>query len=115
MIHDDQIESYGGLHGIISLNLLVSSVFTPQTRFDGRDLYPTSFDKAAALLRSLILNHAFTDGNKRTGMVSMLVFLEINGFRLKVPQDELYEVAISIVNEKLGQDQTAKWLEKSVK
>ena len=113
MIHDDQIERYGGLHGVRSLDLLASSVFKPQASFDGKDLYPTIFAKAASLLVSLVLNHAFVDGNKRTGVVSTLVFLEVNGYRLKVSADELFDTMIGVVSKKIGQDQIAKWLEKN--
>src|SRR3990172_10842143 len=84
-IHEDQIDRYGGSHGIRDLNLLESALFRPQTTFSGEDLYKTIFDKAAALMHSLILNHPFVDGNKRTAVVAAIIFLLQNGWMLKVP------------------------------
>jgi len=70
--------------------------FSAQSSFSGEYLYSTVFVKAAALAHSLILNHPFIDGNKRTGVVSALVFLEINGYSLNVIQDQLVEKAFKI-------------------
>ena len=79
-IHHDQIKRYGGSHGIRDLNLLISAVSRPQASFAGKDLYTTVFDKTAALIHSLIMNHPFVDGNKRTAMVSGARTLFINGY-----------------------------------
>src|SRR3989344_1580898 len=97
-IHNDQIERYGGSHGIRDLGLLESALLRPQTTFGGQDLYLTIFDKAASLLHSLLMNHAFVDGNKRTAMTTTLVFLELNGYTLSVSQDQLVQTALRIEN-----------------
>jgi len=60
-IHHDQINRYGGSHGIRDLNLLISAISRPQASFAGKDLYPNLFLKAAALVHSLTLNHSFID------------------------------------------------------
>lgn len=79
-IHADTIDVFGGPKGIRSKSLLESAVFRMRASFDGKDLYANVFDKAAALLESLLRNHPFLDGNKRTAFVSSVTFLEINGY-----------------------------------
>jgi death-on-curing protein len=112
VIHEDQIVRYGGTSGLRSLELLESAVFRPQSTFDGNDLYEDIFEKAASLMHSLILNHPFVDGNKRTGMVGGLVFLEVNGFSLQVQQEELVETALAIATKKLDLEKTRDWIQK---
>ncbi len=87
--HDYQIERFGGKHGIISPQLVESSVFRPQTVLYKVDLYPTVFDKAAVLAMSIIQFHPFVDGNKRTGVYSALIFLELNGFEVVMSKIKL--------------------------
>lgn len=114
-IHDDQIELYGGSHGIGKLELLESAVMRPQITFGGKDLYPSVFDKSAAVFHSLVLNHAFVDGNKRTATASTLVLLELNRYRLNVEQDELIHVVLKIVSRKWGIKKISFWLKKHSK
>jgi len=114
-IHDNQIEKYGGGHGIRDLALFESAIMRPQTAFGGKDLYPSIFEKAAVLMHSLIMNHPFVDGNKRTGTVSALIFLEINRFRIAVGQNELVDVSLEVALKKTDVKGVAKWLEKSSK
>jgi death on curing protein len=110
VIHQDQIDRYGGSHGIRELALLESAAFRPQSTFSNLDLYPELFDKAAALMHSLILNHPFIDGNKRTGSASTLVFLEVNGFRLKVGKDVFLQTVLDIESKKMTIEDIAQWL-----
>lgn len=114
-IHDNQIETYGGSHGIRDLALFESAIMRPQTTFGGKDLYPSIFEKAAVLMYSLVMNHPFVDGNKRTGTVSALVFLEINRFRIAVDQKELVDVSLEVALKKMDVKGVATWLEKSSK
>lgn len=113
VIHEDQIVRYGGTSGLRDLGLLESAIFRPQSSFGGEDLYSTVFVKAAALAHSLILNHPFIDGNKRTGVVSTLVFLEINGYSFNVIQDQLIEMAFKIATKEFDIEEIADWLKKS--
>ena len=78
-IHHHQIEEYGGEHGLLNQGALEAAVFRPQTGYYG-DLS----EEAAALLESLVNNHAFLDGNKRVGFAGMHTFLQMNGFDLDV-------------------------------
>ena len=73
-IHARLIVETGGAHDVRELGLLLSAVARPQATFDGQDLYPDLFMKAAALLESLIGNYAFVDGNKRTAITSTGLF-----------------------------------------
>ncbi len=66
-LHDFSIQQYGGASGIRDIGLLESAIARPFQTFDGGDLYPTIIEKVAALGESLIINHPFVDGNKRTG------------------------------------------------
>lgn len=78
-IHQDQIERYGGSHGVRDLGLLEAALFRPQTGY-----YTDLIEEAAALWESLSQNHPFVDGNKRTAFASVYTFLAINGARLAV-------------------------------
>lgn len=110
VIHEDQIDRYGGGQGLRDLALLESAVFRPQATFGGADLYPTLFGKAAVMMHSLILNHPFIDGNKRTGMVSAFVFLELNGISTKFKNREVISVAMKIESKKFDIESISKWL-----
>lgn len=111
-IHHDQIERYGGSHGIRDLDLLISALARPQATFAGRDLYPDIFFKASALIHSLTLNHPFVDGNKRTAIVSTARFLFINGYALKMSENELISLPLKIDSKNLDHDEIALWLKK---
>lgn len=110
IIHEDQIDRYGGSHGLRDLALLESAIYRPQTTFSGQELYSTVFDKASALLHSLVMNHPFIDGNKRTGAVSMIIFLGLNGIELKTDQDKLIEVILQVENKTLTIEQLSEWI-----
>lgn len=114
-IHDNQIELYGGSHGIRELSLLESAVMRPQTTFAGRDLYPTLFEKAAVLMHSLVMNHPFIDGNKRTGTVSALTFFEINSIRISSKQGELEQLSLKLESKKINLQDLADWFKKHSK
>lgn len=110
VIHQDQILRYGGLEGLKSLELLESAVFRPQSIFGGKELYPTIFDKAAALVHSLLLNHPFIEGNKRTGIVAMIIFLDINGVYIKAKNKEIIDLALKIEKKKMNIEKISLWL-----
>jgi death-on-curing protein len=79
------------------IGLLGSAVARPQTTVFGKDAYPTLFSKAAALLHSVLKNHALVDGNKRLGWLSTAVFLEINGVTVThVSNDAVYDFVIGV-------------------
>lgn len=110
LLHNLAIDETGGSHGLRDLGLLESAVAQPQASFDGEDLYPTILQKTAALIRSLLMNHMFVDGNKRTAMLSGMTFLELNGYQFIAEQKEIVRFALKIENEKLPVDDIASWL-----
>ncbi|MBI2315178.1 type II toxin-antitoxin system death-on-curing family toxin [Candidatus Daviesbacteria bacterium] len=109
-IHYEEVERFGGSHGVRSLDLLDSALHRPQASFMGEDLYPSLFHKAAALMHSILLNHPFIDANKRTSTVSMAYFLHLNGYNIKIGQEELVEFALKVESKQLNLEQISKWL-----
>lgn len=111
-IHAFVVEETGGSHGVRDLGLLESAVARPQATFDGDDLHPDIFIKAAALLHALIQNHPFVDGNKRTGALAVILFLEFNGVELKAKNKELESFALKVAVAKISLSEIANWLRK---
>ncbi len=95
-IHTRLIEESGGEQGIRDLGLLRSAAARPRATYDQTDLYPNIYFKAAALFDSLVNNHPFVDGNKRTGIASTVLFLQINGFSFHTSQDEMVAFTRSV-------------------
>lgn len=112
LLHEYQIETFGGSHGILNPNLLESAVLRPQASFSGEEVYKSVFEKAAVLMIGLIKNHPFVDGNKRTGLHASLVFLKLNGVSLKAPNEKLVKIAVRIARGKLSVEAVAKELER---
>ena len=82
---------------IRDIGLLGSAVARPQTTAFGEDAYPDIWTKAAALLHSIVKNHALVDGNKRLGWLATAVFLEINGFEIsRASNDDVYDLVIDV-------------------
>lgn len=109
-VHKMMIEKTGGLDGVRDESLLDSALNVPFQTFDGKDIYPALLPKAAALCRSLISNHPFADGNKRTGIHIMLIFLELNGVELSYTQNELVEFGLGVASGKITYDDILMWL-----
>lgn len=86
--------------GVMSSSLLSSALGEPKQTFNGKDLYSDIYQKAAALMRSLVQNHCFHDGNKRTAMMTTIIFLEDNGYEVIAPKKKMYRLAMKIVKEK---------------
>lgn len=112
LLHYLTIEKTGGSHGIRDLSLIESAVNRPKASFAGKDLYPTIFEKAAALCQSLIKNHPFVDGNKRTALLSTMTFLKLNGYEFVSEQKELVEFGVKIDNENISLEEIANWFKK---
>jgi death-on-curing protein len=78
------------------VGLLESAAHRPRTTVFGSDAYPSLHQKAAALLHSVVANHALVDGNKRLGLAAVIAFLGINGWRLTLTNDEAYDLVIAV-------------------
>jgi death on curing protein len=110
-IHARLIDETGGEHGVLNLGLLQSAVARPQATFDGQDLYPDLFLKAAALLESLVGNQAFVDGNKRTAITFAGLFLRLNGYRLVATNLDLEVFTLRCAQRLVALPKIASWLE----
>ena len=96
--------------GVRDKNLLASAVNTPFQTFMGSDLYPFLYDKAAQLCYGIANNHPFTDGNKRTALHSMYVYLIINGFDIAASQQEVENLIINVAAGNMTNTELAEWL-----
>ena len=97
--------------GIRDKNLLASAVNTPFQTFMGNDLYPSIYDKAAQLCYGIANNHPFTDGNKRTALHSMYVYLIINGYDITATQQDVENLIISVAAGRMHTTELSKWLQ----
>jgi death on curing protein len=109
-IHDQMVKRFGGSSGIRDIGLVESAVARPMATFDGVDLYENIYDKAAALLQSLLKNHPFVDGNKRTALSSAGIFLKMNGYILKNCHEEEVEFGVNVDNKHLSIGEISVWL-----
>ena len=109
-IHARLIAETGGEHGILDLGSVQSAVARPQATFGKKDLYPDLFSKAAGLLESLVKNHAFIDGNKRTAITAVGIFLSINRYKLTANNRELERFTIECAKGSMSVDQIRSWL-----
>ncbi|MDB5279695.1 MAG: death on curing protein [Ferruginibacter sp.] len=114
-IHSILIEQFGGSNGIRDLSGLESALARPFQTFAGTDLYPTPIHKAAALIESLLINHPFIDGNKRTGYVMMRMLLIKNGLDIHASQDEKYIFVVNIASGLTTTEEIIDWLTAHVK
>ena len=91
-IHKGLVERFGGLEGVRDLGLLESALYRPRTGY-----YKDLAEMAAALFESLLMNHAFVDGNKRIAFFATDVFLRLNGWKLKVEPNTAHEFLIGLL------------------
>ena len=111
LIHMQVIDVSGGSHGVRDKNRLESALASQFQEVFGEDLYPTVYEKAAVLTRGVIADHPFVDGNKRTGLMAGLVFLNLNGIDTSELSDkELEDFAVQIAVEHLDVPVIAAWL-----
>ncbi len=108
-IHARLLAASGGEHGVRDIGLLESAVARPQATFDGVDLYPDLFLKAAALMGSLAQNHPFVDGNKRAAITAAALFLLRNGRVVVTTNAELERFTFWVVQERPLLAEMADW------
>ena len=105
-IHHDQIERYGGAHGVRDFGLLEAALYRPQTGY-----YEDVIEEAAALWESLAVNPPFVDGNKRLAVAGMITFLAINGYAIRQDAKRLYRFIIeNLEGRSFSYDHLAAWL-----
>ena len=110
-LHRKIIEQSGGAFGIRDLGLLESAIAQPRMTFGGEELYPSLFEKAAALGFSITMNHPFVDGNKRTGHATAETFLMLHGMEISALVDEQERTVLAIASGELGREAFVAWLQ----
>lgn len=108
-LHSRLIAEMGGGHGIRDLGMLLSALGRPQATFDEKDLYPDLFSKVAAFMDSLVRNHPFVDGNKRTAITASALFLRINGVQLVVENNDMVRFTLACAQSQLSLDEIRDW------
>lgn len=109
-IHEHLIAEFGGATGVRDMQLLESALARPFMTFDQSLLYQSSFEKAAAILESILVNHPFIDGNKRIGYFLMRTVLLESGFDIKANADDTYHLIIEVASGKAKFDDIVVWL-----
>ena len=109
-LHSTLINRYGGSSGVRDVGRLESAIATQTQTVFGTELYATVHEKAAAMLRGIIADHPFFDGNKRTGTLAGLTLLEMNGFLVSAKKGEIEDFAVSVATEHLDIPTIAAWL-----
>jgi death on curing protein len=109
-IHDILIEKFGGGRGIRDYAILDSAINRPFQTFDQGELYPTPIEKAAAIFESIITNHPFVDGNKRTAYVLMRLMLLNYSYDIEASESEKYSFVLSAATGQSRFEEIRKWI-----
>lgn len=110
MLHDKLLAATGGLPGLRDRGLLESAVLSVDAGFEDVEQYPTVEEKAARLAFALISNHPFADGNKRVGVLAMLMTLNLNGISIRYTQRELIDLGLAVASGKAGYGEILGWI-----
>lgn len=109
-LHSLAIKKTGGLDGIRDEGLLESAINSPFQSFAGEELYPSIQSKAARLGFSIINNHPFLDGNKRIGILVMMVFLDVNGIELLCSDEDVIDLGLGVASGKYDSEYMKEWI-----
>ncbi len=109
-IHKEVVEATGGAHGLRDRGGLEAALARPYASFRGIDLYPDPITKAAALVESVVMNHPFVDGNKRTGYVLGRLELITHDTDLRATDEEEYEMVIQVATGQLEVEGIVAWM-----
>jgi len=113
-LHRRISEQSGGASGIRDIGLLESAIAQPRMTFGGEELYPSLCEKSAALGFSILMNHPFVDGNKRTGHAAAETFLILNGMEINASVDEQERIVLAIASGELGREAFVEWLQQHI-
>lgn len=112
IFHEDQLRLYGGKSGIRDMGLLESALAQPEASFGGDYVHQDIFHMAAAYGYHICQNHPFFDGNKRTALIAMYMFLHVNGHRLKADKKKLFAVMMGVAQGQIDKVSLADFLRK---
>ena len=110
-MQEKSIEDFGGSTGVRDYGLLESAIGRPNATFGGEELYTTIYLKAAATLESVVKNHPFVDGNKRTGWLACIAMLRLNHLRFSLTETEAYDFVIKVASSHLELEDIALFIE----
>ena len=110
LIHGKLLQATGGTPGLRDPGLLESAVLGINAGFGDSEQYPTVEEKAARLTFALVNNHAFVDGNKRVGMLAMLMLLRLNGVTLRYTQEELTQLGLDAASGRAKYEDILEWI-----
>lgn len=113
-IHALVVNSTGGGMGLRDIGRLESAIATQTQSVFGEELYPSAIEKTAAIIRSIIADHPFVDGNKRTAMLAGLTLLKTNGVRFMAQAGEIEDFAVKVATAKLDVPAIALWLHEHI-
>ncbi len=110
--HEKLVERYGGAKGVRDVSALDAALNRPFATFGGQDLYVKATQKAAAILESIVVNHSFIDGNKRTCYALARIILLESGFVLREDSEEKIDMVLAVAQGKMDTEEITEWLEK---
>lgn len=102
----------GGSAGVRDAGSLEAVVARPYAGYGGQELFPTPFDKAAALMESVVQRHPFVDGNKRTGLLAGAALLHLAGYEFEAPRTEMVEVPVALAEHRITAAELSRWFER---
>lgn len=109
-LHVLVIKKYGGSAGVRDIGRLESALASQKQTVFGSELYPDVKQKAAVLMRNIIVDNPFVDGNNRTASLAALTLLELNGHTFIAKEGELEDFAVRVAVEQLNVEDIADWI-----
>lgn len=111
-IHEKLLALHGGGNGVRDLGLLKSALARPESFLD-YEKKSDIFDLAAVYADSIVNNHPFVDGNKRSGFIAAALFIETNGYLFKATEVDVVTMTLGLAVKSLSREEYAKWLRDS--
>jgi death-on-curing protein len=112
LIQINQINRYGGIHGLRDEGLLDSAINYPRATFDKQYLHADIYHMASSYMYAIIKNHPFLDGNKRTGLIVAILFLAYNDIFINAQEDELFDLTIAMAQSQITESEDALFFKK---
>lgn len=110
-MHDQQIAEHGGQIGVRDATLIHSALDRPRNQLTYGS--PDAADLAAAYAYGLVLNHGFVDGNKRTGFLVAITFLDVNGYEFAASEDDAVRTVLAVASGEMSEGNLAEWLRRN--
>ncbi len=114
LLHQAQIEKFGGSGGLRDRGALEAAAARPAMTFGGEDLYPDLATKTAALMHSLAMNHAFVDGNKRVGAAAAELFVLLNGSTIEASDGEFERTSLAVARGEMDVEPLTIWFRQRI-